>query len=139
GGRLAIRLGLRQGHGRDARQLMTQAAPNVGVFEHSFADELPELCVPWSASAVPAPQLLVLNEQLADELELHPDWLRSPDGVAMLVGAVAPAMASPVAQAYAGHQFGGFSPSLGDGRALLLGEVVDASGRRRDIHLKGSG
>jgi uncharacterized protein YdiU (UPF0061 family) len=55
------------------------------------------------------------------------------------VGNVVPAGATPVAQAYAGHQFGGYSPRLGDGRALLLGEVLDVHGRRRDLHLKGSG
>ena len=57
----------------------------------------------------------------------------------MLVGNAVPEGATPVAQAYAGHQFGGFSPRLGDGRALLLGEVLDVHGRRRDLHLKGSG
>ena len=57
----------------------------------------------------------------------------------MLVGNVAPAGAEPLAQAYSGHQFGGFSPRLGDGRALLVGEVIDVFGRRRDLHLKGSG
>ena len=68
-----------------------------------------------------------------------PDALRSPDGVAVLAGNATPDEASPVAQAYAGHQFGGYSPRLGDGRALLLGEVLDVHGRRRDLHLKGSG
>ena len=57
----------------------------------------------------------------------------------MLVGNIVPAGAEPVAMAYAGHQFGGYSPQLGDGRALLLGEIIDTSGRRRDLHLKGSG
>src|SRR6185503_9062333 len=66
-------------------------------------------------------------------------WLRTADGVRMLVGSVVPDDAAPVAQAYAGHQFGGYVPRLGDGRALLLGELVDAQGRLRDIHLKGSG
>ena len=61
------------------------------------------------------------------------------DGVAVLAGNAVPDGASPVAQAYAGHQFGGYSPRLGDGRALLLGEVLDMHGRRRDLHLKGSG
>ncbi|HEX7131918.1 MAG TPA: YdiU family protein, partial [Iamia sp.] len=65
--------------------------------------------------------------------------LRGPEGVAVLAGSVAPAGAEPVAMAYAGHQFGGYAPRLGDGRALLLGEVHDREGRRRDVHLKGSG
>ena len=61
------------------------------------------------------------------------------EGVGFLTGNMVPDGAVPVAQAYAGHQFGGYSPRLGDGRALLLGEVVDPRGRLRDIHLKGSG
>src|SRR4029078_13145430 len=64
---------------------------------------------------------------------------RAPDGVRLLVGNRVPADATPVAQAYAGQQFGAYSPRLGDGRALLLGELVDTQGRRRDLHLKGSG
>src|SRR4051794_12613732 len=83
--------------------------------------------------------LLVLNEPLAAELGLDPASLRSPEGARLLVGNDLPRGASPVAQAYAGHQFGWYSPRLGDGRALLLGEVVDVNGRLRDLHLKGSG
>ncbi|WP_199178122.1 protein adenylyltransferase SelO [Mycobacterium hubeiense] len=109
------------------------------VLQDSFARELPELAVRWQAQAVSDPQLIVCNESLAANLGLDVDWLRSPDGLQFLVGARLPDDATPVAQAYAGHQFGGFVPRLGDGRALLLGEVVDAKGRRRDIHLKGSG
>jgi len=101
--------------------------------------ELDGLFEPWRAAPVPAPTLVILNESLAGELGLEADALRTPEGVAVLVGNVTPEGASPVAQAYAGHQFGGYSPRLGDGRALLLGEVVDIEGRRRDVHLKGSG
>ncbi len=104
-----------------------------------FARELAELAVPWRADDVPDPRLLVLDEQLAAELGLDAAWLRSPDGVRLLAGTAVPGGATPVAQAYAGHQFGGFVPRLGDGRALLLGELVDAAGRVRDLHLKGSG
>ena len=109
------------------------------VLEHRFARELPELAVEWQAEAAPAPRILALNEPLAAELGLDPDWLRSPAGIGLLVGTTVPAGSTPVAQAYAGHQFGGYVPRLGDGRALLLGELIDCHGRRRDLHLKGSG
>jgi uncharacterized protein YdiU (UPF0061 family) len=108
-------------------------------FDNSFARELPELYVEWQAMAVPAPRLLVLNDRLATELGLDPDALRSDEGLAALAGNVTPAGSTPVAMAYAGHQFGSYSPRLGDGRALLLGETIDTRGRRRDLHLKGSG
>ncbi len=107
--------------------------------EHRFADELPELALPWQAEAAPDPRLLALSEDVATELGLDPDVLRSEAGLALLTGTGLPAAARPVAQAYAGHQFGGWSPRLGDGRALLLGELRDAEGRLRDLHLKGSG
>lgn len=102
-----------------------------------FAREFPELAQPWQAATPADPKLLVLNEKLAAELGLDPDWLRSPDGLKLLTGTSVPDGATPVAQAYAGHQFGNYVPLLGDGRALLLGEL--AGDHRRDIHLKGSG
>src|SRR5215218_10276421 len=95
--------------------------------------------MPWTAAPVPEPTLVVLNEELAAELGVDPVALREPAGVALLVGHGLPDGVRPVAQAYAGHQFGGYSPRLGDGRALLLGEVHDVHGHRRDVHLKGSG
>jgi uncharacterized protein YdiU (UPF0061 family) len=107
--------------------------------EDRFSRELPEMALRWQAEAAPDPRLLVLNEALATQLGIDPAWLRSSDGVGLLLGALVPDGAAPVAQAYAGHQFGGFVPRLGDGRALLLGELVDADGHRRDLHLKGSG
>jgi uncharacterized protein YdiU (UPF0061 family) len=113
-------------------------APTVALGDR-FARELSELALPWQAQAAPDPRLLVLNEPLAAELGLEPASLRTPDGTRLLVGNLVPDGAQPVAQVYAGHQFGGFSPRLGDGRALLLGELVDADGRLRDLHLKGSG
>jgi uncharacterized protein YdiU (UPF0061 family) len=82
---------------------------------------------------------VVLNEALAAELGLDAHALRGPEAVAVFAGNATPERTTPVAQAYAGHQFGGFSPRLGDGRALLLGEVRDVHGRRRDVQLKGSG
>ena len=107
--------------------------------DNRFARELPEMARPWQASAVGRPLLLVVNAPLAAELGFDPGWLQTAEGLQLLVGNSVPSDATPVAQAYSGHQFGGFNPRLGDGRALLLGEVVDSRGRLRDIHLKGSG
>jgi uncharacterized protein YdiU (UPF0061 family) len=104
-----------------------------------FARALPEMALRWQAETVENPRLLVLNDQLATELGLDAGWLRSPDGLRFLVGNLVPNGANPVAQAYAGHQFGGYVPCLGDGRALLVGELTDTDGRLRDLHLKGSG
>ncbi|MGD9834141.1 MAG: YdiU family protein, partial [Piscinibacter sp.] len=95
--------------------------------------------VAWKPAAVPAPQLLFLNEPLAHELGLDPAALRAADAGALFAGNLLPEDAQPIAQAYAGHQFGGFSPQLGDGRALLLGELIDRHGQRRDVAFKGSG
>jgi len=114
------------------------APPNV-TLDDRFAREFAEMALPWKAEEAPDPRLLVLNEPLATELGLDPAFLRSPDGLRLLVGNLVPSGATPVAQAYAGHQFGGYSPRLGDGRALLLGEIVNADGHLRDLHLKGSG
>ncbi|WP_214401590.1 protein adenylyltransferase SelO [Pseudonocardia lacus] len=108
-------------------------------FDDTYARDVPALSVPWSAAPAPHPELLVLNEGLAAELGVDPAALREPAGVALLTGHGLPDGVVPVAQAYAGHQFGGYVPRLGDGRALLLGEVTDTAGRRRDLHLKGSG
>lgn len=95
--------------------------------------------IPWKAEEVPSPRLLVLNEPLAAELGFDPAFLSSPEGLPLLIGNAVPDGATPVAQAYSGHQFGWFAPRLGDGRALLLGEIAGVDGRLRDIHLKGSG
>ena len=108
-------------------------------FDNTFVRHLPGLCEPWQAAVFPAPSLTVLNESLARELGVDPDVLRAGSAVESLVGHPAPVGTEPVAQVYSGHQFGNFNPRLGDGRALLLGEVIDTEGRRRDLHLKGSG
>ena len=107
--------------------------------EATYVRDLDGLFVPWQAAEVPAPELLVLNEELARELGADPAALRTPGGISLLIGTTVPDGLEPVAQGYAGHQFGGWSPRLGDGRALLLGEVLDVHGWRRDVHLKGSG
>jgi uncharacterized protein YdiU (UPF0061 family) len=115
-----------------------QTAP-IFAFDNSYA-RLPEHFYARQAPApVAAPRLIKLNEALARDLRLDPQALKSPDGVAALAGNVTPEAAASIALAYAGHQFGNFVPQLGDGRAVLLGEVIDRFGMRRDIQLKGSG
>ncbi len=113
--------------------------PDDLTLEGHFAQDLPELGIPWQAEQPPEPHLVLLNDPLANRLGLDPESLRTSAGLGLLTGSRVPVGATPVAQAYAGHQFGGFNPSLGDGRALLLGELVDPQGRRWDLHLKGSG
>jgi protein adenylyltransferase len=113
-------------------------ATTIGL-QDSFARDLPEMAVTWQAQTFPEPRLLAFNSPLASELGLDATWLQSPDGLRFLIGNLVPNGAAPVAQAYAGHQFGGYVPRLGDGRALLLGELAGVDGRLRDIHLRGSG
>ena len=112
--------------------------PRFG-FDNTYARDLPGTYAAVQPAAAPAPQLLFANLALAEELGLPAEALQGPDAAALWTGNVLPEDAQPIAQAYAGHQFGGFSPQLGDGRALLLGEVVDRAGQRRDIAFKGSG
>lgn len=108
-------------------------------FDNSYARDLEGLYVPWQAAAVPEPKLIKLNHATAEELGLDAQALDSAEGARIFSGNMLPAGTTTIALAYAGHQFGGFSPQLGDGRALLLGEVIDKNGRRRDIAFKGSG
>jgi serine/tyrosine/threonine adenylyltransferase len=108
-------------------------------FDNSYARDLEGLYLPWQPTAAPEPRLLYLNHELSAELGLDAAALQGEDGAAIFTGNRLPEGAAPLAQAYAGHQFGNFSPQLGDGRALLLGEVIDRQGRRRDIAFKGSG
>ena len=108
-------------------------------FDNTYARDLAGLYAPWQPTPAPAPTWLRFNTPLADELGLDSARLAGPEGLAVFSGQVVPDGAQPIAQAYAGHQFGGFSPQLGDGRALLLGEVLDRQGQRRDIAFKGSG
>ena len=107
--------------------------------ENSYARDLQGFSVPWRPEAAPAPRSLFFNAPLADELGLDVAALAGAAGADVFAGNEVPEGAEPIAQVYAGHQFGGFSPQLGDGRAILLGEVIDRAGRRRDIALKGSG
>ena len=109
------------------------------TFDNSYARLPAQFFARLPPTEVAAPRLIKVNETLARELGLDPAWLASAVGVATLAGNAVPEGAEPLAQAYAGHQFGNFVPKLGDGRAILLGEVVTPDGRRRDIQLKGSG
>ena len=117
----------------------TAAATDFFRFDNSYARLPARFYARLDPTPVASPRLVKLNTALARELGLDPDLLTSPDAIAVFAGnAVAPG-SEPIAQAYAGHQFGGFSPQLGDGRAILLGEVIGRDGIRRDIQLKGSG
>ena len=106
------------------------------AFDHSYARDLPGTYLRVAPDPAPAPRLLMLNQALAAELGLK---ITEDEARDWFSGAALPPGADPIAQAYAGHQFGGFSPQLGDGRAHLLGESVAPDGRRFDIQLKGSG
>lgn len=108
-------------------------------FDNSYS-RLPERFYSRQPPAqVESPGWVHLNESLAQQLGVDPAWLRSEEGLDCLSGNRVPVGSDPLAQVYAGHQFGGFVPQLGDGRAILLGEVVDEAGIRRDIQLKGAG
>ncbi|WP_020180178.1 protein adenylyltransferase SelO [Methylopila sp. M107] len=108
-------------------------------FDNSYA-RLPETFFRRTPpTPVGAPKLAALNRTLARELGLDPEALSGADGVNALAGNAVLPGSEPIATAYAGHQFGHFVPQLGDGRAILLGEVVDGAGLRRDIQLKGAG
>ena len=116
--------------------------PNIDSglqIDSSYANALEGMYVSFKGDLAPKPQLVKLNRALADELGLAVDKLEEAQLAALLSGGNVPLGGAPLAQAYAGHQFGGFSPQLGDGRALLLAEVIDKKSARRDIHLKGSG
>ena len=109
------------------------------TFDNSYA-RLPDAfyarVIPSSASD---PRLIKLNRPLATLLGFDPETLETPEGIEMLAGRRMAPGSDPIATAYAGHQFGNFTPQLGDGRAILLGEIIGRDGMRRDIQLKGSG
>ena len=108
-------------------------------FQNSYAALPDNFFARVAPTPVAAPRLIKLNRPLATELGLNPAELETAEGAEILAGKTVPEGAEPIAMAYAGHQFGHFVPQLGDGRAVLLGEVVDKNGVRRDIQLKGSG
>ncbi|MFG6177561.1 YdiU family protein [Halomonas sp. THAF12] len=101
-----------------------------------FPDRLRAECLP---TPVERPRLVAFNRPLAEELGFDLEAFDVERAAEALSGNAVPEGAEPVAMAYAGHQFGNFVPQLGDGRALLLGEVIDRMGRVRDLQLKGSG
>ncbi len=108
-------------------------------FNNSYAEKLEGFYVDWDADKAKEPELIHFNESLAKELGLDLGKVASQTLADWFSGNEKPEGAHTLAQVYAGHQFGGFSPQLGDGRALLIGEVVDANNARFDIQLKGSG
>ncbi len=114
-------------------------AANPIPFDNSFARLPDQYYSRQNPVSVVQPSLIVINRALANELGIDVDWVTGPEAVETFAGNLIPDGAEPLAQVYAGHQFGGWNPQLGDGRAILLGEVIDKTGQRRDIQLKGSG
>lgn len=108
-------------------------------FDITYTELSKELYTPYQPAPAPDPKTVLLNQNLAAKLGLDPGWLPSQDALDFFSGHSPAKDYSPIAMAYAGHQFGGFSPQLGDGRAALIGEFVDIQGIRHDVHLKGSG
>jgi len=108
-------------------------------FDNTYARLPAHFFVRQMPAKVPQPQFIRVNATLAESLSIDSDWLQTQKGLDILSGNAMAEGSEPLAQAYAGHQFGGFVPQLGDGRAILLGEVNDVDGVRRDIQLKGSG
>ena len=108
-------------------------------FDNTFARDLDGFYAPQAPEPVGAPVMVRFNRELGTLLGLDVDALDSPTGAAVFAGNTVPDGATPLAQAYAGHQFGGFNPQLGDGRAVLLGELIGTDGQRYELALKGSG
>src|ERR1700748_1498889 len=119
--------------------LILQAMTVLFPFQNTYAALPANFFARVAPTPVASPRLVKLNRPLAVHLGLDPELLARPEGAGILADKRVPDGADPIAMAYAGHQFGHFVPQLGDGRAILLGEVIDADGVRRDIQLKGSG
>lgn len=109
------------------------------AFNNTYAELPPAFYSQQPPTPVQEPTAIAINAPLAQQLGIDPQWLGSPEGIQMVAGNVIPEGAQPISTAYAGHQFGGFNPQLGDGRAVLLGEVCDERGARFDLQLKGAG
>lgn len=119
-----------------SQQRSSSTAP---MFDNTYARLPAHFYACLDPTPVARPKLTEVNRDLAVSLGFDPDWLCGPGGLGLLSGNQLPPSAEPLAMAYAGHQFGNWVPRLGDGRALLLGEVIDRDGVRRDVQLKGSG
>jgi uncharacterized protein YdiU (UPF0061 family) len=121
---------------------MTSSAsdkPTSPRFEHSYRQLSAVFFRDQQPTAVAKPEMIQLNQALAEELNLNINWLQSEQGLLAMAGNAMPGEAHPIATAYSGHQFGSWNPTLGDGRAILLGEVISRSGQRYDFQLKGAG
>jgi uncharacterized protein YdiU (UPF0061 family) len=108
-------------------------------FDNTYVRLGEDFYVRTTPAPVANPALVIFNQDLCDALGLSDTCLNSPEGTAILAGNRVPEGAEPVAMAYSGHQFGQFVPQLGDGRAILLGQITAPDGSRHDLHLKGSG
>ena len=117
----------------------TIAAGEIFAFDNSYARLPDRLFARVSPAPALTPRLVQINKPLAEELALDPERLSSQEGLEILSGRRIATGSEPIAMAYAGHQFGNWVPQLGDGRAVLIGEVIDRHGRRRDLQLKGAG
>ena len=111
----------------------------IAAFWNSYAALPAQFFARQLPAQVAEPRLVKFNTALAEELGLDIDAITAQGAAAIFSGNLLPEGAEPIAMAYAGHQFGNFVPQLGDGRAILLGEVIDRNGMRRDIQLKGAG
>jgi serine/tyrosine/threonine adenylyltransferase len=119
--------------------MTAQVEPVDFAFDNSYARLPDRFFARLLPTPVAEPRLVRLNKELAWQLELDPEKLSAPDSLMFLAGNRVPENGEPIAMAYAGHQFGTFVPQLGDGRAILLGEVIDRDGVRHDVQLKGAG
>jgi uncharacterized protein YdiU (UPF0061 family) len=115
------------------------SSTNTPHFDNSYARLGEQFYTRQLPVPVSDPGLIRVNHSLADKLGIDPHWLASEHGVEFIAGNFIAEGSEPLASVYAGHQFGGWNPQLGDGRAILLGEVIGRDGLRYDIQLKGSG
>lgn len=119
--------------------MTTPTRPESPSFDTTFASLPERFYSDAQPTAVANASFIAINQNLAQELGINADWLASDEALQVLAGNQSATGSKPMAQAYAGHQFGSFNPSLGDGRAHLLGEIVAPNGKRYDLQLKGSG